>query len=285
MKLYDRKTKEIKEIKDSKLIKALYTTIIGRLALKIITKKPISSFNSFFIKRKISKLYINKFIKNNNIDISEYEEKNYKSFDDFFIRKIKPEKRPIARQGLIAICDAKLMVYPINKDLQLHIKNSVYSLKELMKEEVKKEYKGGKCLVFRLTANDYHHYYYLDDGKLVNKKSIDGVLHTVNPLAFDNYQVFLENQREVSILKTKNYDEVIQIEVGALNIGKINNYQKETFKRGEEKGYFSFGASTIILLFKKDVIKIEKDIEKYSKQEIETRVLFGEKIGSLKNEQ
>ena len=66
---------------------------------------------------------------------------------------------------------------------------------------------------------------------------------------------------------------------------KINNYQKETFKRGEEKGYFSFGASTIILLFKKDVIKIEKDIEKYSKQEIETRVLFGEKIGSLKNEQ
>jgi len=79
MKLYDRKTKEIKEIKDSKLIKALYTTIIGRLALKIITKKPISSFNSFFIKRKISKLYINKFIKNNNIDISEYEEKNYKS--------------------------------------------------------------------------------------------------------------------------------------------------------------------------------------------------------------
>lgn len=286
MKIRNRKTQKVLELNDSKLLKTLYTTKIGRILLKIIIKKPISSFNSFFIKSRLSKVYINKFIKANNIDMSEYEKRNYTSFDDFFTRKIKPEKRPVAKSKneLFAICDSKLSVYTITKDLKLNIKNSTYSLKELIKEELPNSYQEGKCLVFRLSADDYHHYYYLDDGKILKTKIINGVLHTVNPIAFEKYKVFLENQREVSYLKTKRFDEVIQIEVGALNIGKINNYPKENFKIAEEKGYFSFGASTVILLFKKDKIKIDADIENYSQKEIETRVLFGEKIGSVKNE-
>lgn len=286
MQIRNRKNQKILELNDSKLLKTLYTTKLGRILLKVLTKKPISSFNSFFIKSRLSKVYINKFIKINNIDMSEYEKKEYTSFDDFFIRKIKPEKRPIdkSKNALFAICDAKLSVYTITKDLTLNIKNSTYSLKELVKEEIPNSYQEGKCLVFRLSADDYHHYYYLDDGKVLKTKIINGVLHTVNPIAFENYKVFLENQREVSYLKTKRFDEVIQIEVGALNIGKINNYPKETFRLAEEKGYFSFGGSTIILLFKKDKIKIDTDIETYSQKDIETSVLFGEKIGSVKNE-
>ena len=277
IKIYERNTKRIISKKNNKGLSFLYKTKIGRIILKGLTTKKVSEFNSHIIKSKLSKVFINNFVKKNNIDMSEYEEKEYQSFDDFFTRKIKPEKRVISK-NLAAICDSLLSVYEIDDDLILNIKNSKYTIKELIKEE-NEEYKNGLCLVFRLCVDDYHHYIYLDDGTLLKQKKIDGILHTVNPIAFEKYKVFSENQREVSILKTKNYDEVIQIEVGALNIGKINNYNKNKFKKGEEKGYFSFGGSTIILLFKNNEIVIDDDILNNSKNGIETKVKLGEEIG------
>ena len=63
-------------------------------------------------------------------------------------------------------------------------------------------------------------------------------------------------------------------------MGRIkNHHQNYSFKKGEEKGYFEFGGSTIVLLFKKDTITIDKDILDNSKDNIETIVKYGEKIG------
>ena len=153
------------------------------------------------------------------------------------------------------------------------IKNSTYSLEQLIKEKANYKY----ALVFRLSVDDYHHYIFPDDGIVVRKKHIDGILHTVQPIAFENYKVFHENQRDITFLDCKNLGNVCYVEVGALFVGKICNKEVHTFKKGDEKGYFEFGGSTVILLFEKE-LNINSKIIKNSEKGIETIVKMGERI-------
>lgn len=252
----------------------LYNTIIGRIILKIFTSRIISKLYASYMNGKLSIYKINKFIKKNNINMDEYEKEKYNSFNDFFIRKIKKNKRKIEK-GLISICDSKLSVYEINKNISFNLKNSIYTIEELIQEE--NNYKFKYALVFRLCVDDYHHYSFIDDGKIISNKKINGILHTVQPIAFKKHKVFLENSREVTIMDTKNYGKVCYVEVGAMMIGKITNLDKETFKKGEEKGYFEFGGSTVVVLME-DKVKINKKIIENTKKDIETIVKLGQSL-------
>ena len=69
------------------------------------------------------------------------------------------------------------------------------------------------------------------------------------------------------------------MEVGALGVGKICNLDKEEFVKGDEKGYFRFGGSTVVLIFKKDKIVLDEDILEATKNGAEVRVKLFEKIG------
>ena len=70
------------------------------------------------------------------------------------------------------------------------------------------------------------------------------------------------------------------MEVGALLVGKIvNHHGPAPIRRGQEKGYFQFGGSTVVLLLKKDTAILDEDILENSRNGIETLVKFGEKIG------
>lgn len=118
-----------------------------------------------------SKTSISSFIKNNDIDMSQYEEKKYKSYNDFFTRRIKDGQRSFddSKDVLMAPADSKLTYYPINDDTILEIKDTKYQLKDLLQDEtLAKEYDGGICLVFRLAVDDYHRYSYVDDGQIVS---------------------------------------------------------------------------------------------------------------------
>lgn len=287
MKCYIRKTNEVINIKDSKSLIFLYKTIPGRMILKLITKPIFSKQMGLLTNSKISKLYIKKFIKKNNIKLSDYKQKKYTSFNDFFTRKVNKSKRnqKSTANQLISPCDSKLTVYKIDDKLTINVKNSKYTIQNLIKDEVDKRFKGGLCLVFRLCVEDYHRYHAFDNYEVLKTKKIKGLLHTVNPISYENYRVFTENQREVSLLQTENFKKVYQIEVGALNVGKIHNNPKTKYKRYDERGYFSFGGSTIILLFQKDAITIDEDIIKHSQDKIETKIEYGDIIGkSKKNE-
>ena len=281
-KIYNRSTKEYFETKDSFSLRFLYKSLPGRLILKGITHSAISKINGKILSSKISKIIIKKFIQKNNIDMNDYPKEDYKSFNHFFVRKIIPSKRIIstANNDLISPADSKLMVYNITEENKILVKNSIYTVLELIQDNrLAKEYQGGLCLVFRLSVEDYHHYVYIDDGESSKGTHISGILHTVNPIAYKRYRVFKENSREYTVLKTKNFGKVVQIEVGALNVGKICNRQVKVFNKGDEKGYFEFGGSTIILLIKKDEVIIDNDIIINSQKEIETIVKLGEVIG------
>lgn len=283
--LYNRLTKEHTTEKDSRSLKLLYGNVVGRFILKILTRKWFSNLGAIYMNSTLSKLRIKRFIKHNKIKMEEYQEQEYRNFDEFFTRKLDLSKRPLSdnKDILVSPCDAKLSVYTIDEHTNLHIKNSCYTIDELLQDnELAKKYDKGLCLVFRLCVDDYHRYYYVDDGKLILHRRIDGVLHTVRPIALKATKVFSENTREYSLLKTDSFGDVIQMEVGALLVGKICNYHQTKFIRGSEKGYFRFGGSTIVMLFEHDKIELDPDIIDKVNSDIEIKVQLFESIGRRK---
>lgn len=264
----------------------LYRHKIGRLFLKVATLPTISKIAGWFMDQKISSFAINRFVKKNNIDVKEYEERKYTSYNDFFTRKIKDGCRKIdmKKNILISPCDSKLTAYEINDKSIFKIKDSYYKVEDLVKNKnLAKKYKDGYCLIFRLCVDDYHRYCYIDNGTKTKNTFINGVLYTVRPIALENYNIYKENSREYTILKTDNFGDVVHIEVGATIVGRIKNHHEEySFTKGEEKGMFEFGGSTIVLLIAKDKVILDQEILDNSQQGYETVVKIGEKIGVKK---
>ena len=214
------------------------------------------------------------------------QKQKFTSYNDFFTRKKKDKYLEIDKNKnhLISPADSKLTVYDIKENSMFKIKNSYYSINELLNgNKISEKYKNGKILIFRLEPSDYHRYCYIDNGTKTKNIHVQGVFHTVQNIALKKYNVYKKNTREYTILNTENFGKVIQVEVGALIVGRIKNHHEEyKFKKGEEKGYFEFNGSTIILIFKKDKIKIDQDIKENSINHIETIVKYGEKIGTKK---
>lgn len=281
----DRNSKENIIIESSKTLNFFYDTLIGRIILKPFISKRFNNLMAKYMNSKYSLKRVDKFIDKNDINVYEYSKQKYTSYNDFFIRKVAQGKRPINahKNVFISPCDSKLTVYKINDDLTLKIKDSYYSVDTLVDKEIMNEYKDGYALVFRLSTDNYHRYCYIDSGSKGKNIHIDGVFHTVQPLALKHYNFYKTNTREYTVLNTNNFDKVIEVEIGAMGIGKIvNNHEEYNFKKGEEKGYFEFGGSTIVLLIKKDIVIIDEDIYNNSLENIETNVKYGEKIGIKK---
>lgn len=266
-----------------RFLKKMYTTKAGRMIISVLINPAISYICGKILDSRASAMLIPLFIKVNNIDVSLYEKTSYNSFNEFFTRKIKTEYRPVDMNEthLISPCDSKLSMHFIGEDSSFIIKNTRYTLKELLKDEkLAHQYEGGYIGIFRLCVNDYHRFHYIDDGKRSHERRIQGVLHTVNPVANDSYPVYKENTREYCIHRTKNFGDVIVMEVGAMLVGRIvNKSEKCTVKKGQEKGCFEYGGSTVVLIFKKDVIIPDEDILVNTVAGYETCVKFGEKIG------
>lgn len=266
-----------------KFLKKLYGTVCGRTAVRILTLPAISKLGGRILNSGISKFAISPFIAKNHIDMSEYEKQDYESYNDFFTRRIKKKRRPVNMSDdiLISPCDGKLSVSRIDKDSVFTIKNSSYTVESLLRnKKLAKDFGGGYCFIYRLTVDDYHRYCYVDNGLKSRNFHIPGKLHTVNPAALDFADVYKENSREYTVMRTENFGDIVQMEVGAMMVGKIVNYDdKGRVRRGEEKGYFEFGGSTVIVLVKRNTVSVRMDILKNMKDGYETKVKMGEDVG------
>jgi len=269
-----------------RLLGALYGNAFGRMLLKPLTAPALSKLAGRFLSTGASRVFIKPFIKNNRIDMSQFEPVEYGSYNDFFSRCIRPEARPIDMdpRHLISPADSKLTALPITEGCRFTLKHTQYTVGSLLKNPaLAAQYVGGWALIFRLTVDDYHRYCYAFDAEKGENVVIPGKLHTVNPIANDYFPIYKENAREYTILRTREFGEVIAMEVGALLVGKIVNLQAAaSVKRGQEKGYFQFGGSTVVLLLKRDTAILDDDILENSRNGIETVVKFGEKIGIAK---
>lgn len=278
----------VKPQKSGAVLRFLYTTAVGRVLLKILTANAFSAIIGKFMDCPLSKIIINPFVKSKNINLNLYEEKKYTSFNDFFTREIKAEFRPVPQDSnlLISPCDGFLSIYEISENSVLDVKHSAYTVSSLLKSERAAEFFGGYCIVFRLCAENYHRYCFFDNCEIKETKTVKGVLHTVRPTALENRAVFTENCREITYMQTENFGLCAQVEVGAMLVGKIHNRKKSGFcLRGEEKGMFLYGGSTVILLLKKDSVTFCEEYLKAGNNGFEIPVIKGETIGKKGDKQ
>ncbi len=286
IKVYDRKSCDFYEEDEhgKESLETLYNTVHGRVLLKLFfSNRVYSRLVAAGEKSPLSSRKIEGFIEKYNISMAEYENRVFRSFDEFFTRKKRKEYLKVDgdKKALISPCDGKLQVFKIDDALRLKVKGSMYNLAELLEDDkIVNRYRGGTCLVYRLSVDDYHRYCHIDDGRPLLSRFIKGKLHTVRPIA-KRYNVFKENQREYVVLNTENLGEIIYMEVGALQIGKINNHKLRKFKKGQEKGYFSYGASTIVIILQDGTVKMDNDILEMSRKNIEVKVRYGEKVGEI----
>lgn len=263
------------------MLKFLYGTRTGRILLRPLVGRKFSELSGKLMDTSVSRLIIPRFIKRNNIDMNEYEEADYSCFNDFFTRKVKSGLRKVDMrpEHIISPCDGLLRCYEMQDDKIISIKQSEFTLSSLLRnDQLADEFRGGTALVFRLCVNHYHRYCYIDNGVKGENIHIDGIYHTVRPLALSHYPVFTENAREYTVIDTENHGKIVQMEVGAMLVGKIQNYRQEgVTKRGEEKGKFLYGGSTIILLIKRGVIRLTEKVSNAYEEEVSVKM--GEQIG------
>lgn len=278
---YNRKTKTIENPEESgqKTLELLYNSLGGRVFLQTIAARPwFSDLLANYHKSTWSHKDIVPFIQKHDIKVCpNCANKHYKTFNDFFIRK-KKVNVDLTKNVLISPADSKMRFFQISDDLRIKIKGTTYSIADILGSEVDAQaFKNGTCIVFRLSVDDYHRYHYIDNGHLLGTYKINGELHTVRPIA-EQYGVYARNTRVINMFETENFGKVAQIEVGALLVGKIVNHSNPFFKKGEEKGYFEYGGSTIVMLFNKE-IKFDDDIIQMNNLGVETKVCAGERIG------
>lgn len=292
IKLYNRKTKEyeIEKVAGGDLLKALYDNKVGKLGLELLIKRKFYSWlTGVACDAGISAKKIKSFVRDFDIDMNlcPTRVEDFKSFNEFFTRKLKPEARPFDSKPdmLLSPGDGRLKAWDnIDMDKLVQVKGFTYSLKELVADhELAKKYQGGICMVLRLAPVDYHRFHFIDGGTCSESRRINGYYYSVNPVALNSIpQVFCRNKREYSILHSENFGDILYMEVGATSVGSIiQTYQPgRSIARGDEKGYFKFGGSTVILFMEKGTAKIDAEILHQTELGYEVRVLAGEIIGT-----
>lgn len=263
----------------------MYGHTVGRVLLKPLVRPGFSKLGGRLLDTRVSALAVKPFVHMNHIDLSECKKQKFRSYNDFFTRELLPEARPVdwTREAWISPCDGRLTVYPITAEGRFTVKHTEYTVGSLLQnEELAGRYTGGTLWLYRLCVDDYHRYIYPVDGvKSVNVR-IPGIFHTVNPAANDRYPIYKENTRERCMIKTEQFGTILMMEVGALLVGKIENRHSGSgvhVSRGQEKGNFAFGGSTILLLTQRGRVVPDRIYVENSAAGVETKVKLGQRVG------
>ncbi|MDE6432313.1 MAG: archaetidylserine decarboxylase, partial [Opitutales bacterium] len=230
------------------------------------------------------------FIKKYGIKEESLEKKidDFSSFNDFFTRKLKPSARPISPRSnsIIAPSDGRVLVYnSISDTTPFFVKGEKLSISKLTRNpKFVKIFKNAGLAIIRLAPIDCHRFCFPIDCEPQMTYLINGSYLSVNPIAMKgSLKTFLENKRMSTLLCTKTCGNILMVEIGGTCVGSI----KQTFSpfkkalKGQEKGYFEFGGSTVLLLFEHEKVKFADDILENTMNGIETYVLMGDSIATV----
>ena len=251
----------------------------------MLVQPSVSKAVGCYLSSGASKWIVPYYIWKHKIDMRDADipPDGFSSFNDFFTRRRRRGYFDITDGHLISPCDGFLSFAKIRKNTVFHLKNVHFTLDDLLKDrELAGQFRGGTALIFRLTPADYHRYCYVASGKIVLRREIQGKLHCVRPIALRSVPVFAQNSREYHMLKTGRFGTVIQMEIGALLVGKIKNEnslsESAYVLRGEEKGHFEFGGSTIVVLLEKNAVYLNEDLYRRQNGDGEIPVHMGEYV-------
>ena len=207
-----------------------------------------------------------------NLEESEKPIHEYKSLGDFFIRRLKMSKRPLAEDAwAVHPADSRITQYGVIHDGKLiQAKGSTFSLEEFTQDpEALKKWQGGFFITYYLCPTDYHRVHSAVDGDITGARYIPGHLWPVNDWSTANVpNLFAINERVLVEIET-DLGSVAEVFVGATNVGQIclsfdskirgnqkgvhifqhHRYEPEIdIERGAELGYFRMG-STVVMIY------------------------------------
>lgn len=280
----------------------------GRIVIfffKVIPKGMISRFFGYLTGLRIHRFILNfiigwycrKFpVKKDEI---LYPPDGFKTFDDFFTRKLKEGIHRIdaSPDAIVSPVDARISYFGrINKKSIIQAKGIDYSLEALVPSATGKQFIDGDFITLYLSPGDYHHIHSPVAGNIIGFFNIPGKLYSVQEFMVKGLKgLFSKNERVISYIRTDR-GLVAVCKIGAMNVGRITlhyagvvtnrtfRHRNEFFypekfcphvKKGENIGTFHLG-STVILLFQKDMIKFEK-------LEIGNTVRLGQRIAVYKD--
>jgi phosphatidylserine decarboxylase len=285
---YDRTTK-IEKIYGERWLRFAYENPIGRLAVWLFIRRRIFSW---YYGRKMNKpgsdMLIFKFIADYDINAGEFARSafEFKTFNEFFHRALKPESRPIESAPGTAVlpADGRHLAFPdVDRADGFYVKGAKFTLYELLGDEaLAAQFSGGSMLISRLCPSDYHRFHFPASGIPGEARLVRGNLFSVSPIALRrNIQYLVRNKRFVTLIESPDFGPMAMIEVGATNVGSI----VESFVpgrptvKGEEKGMFAFGGSCVITLFAASRIMFDADLVAQSANCIETYARMGDRLG------
>lgn len=271
---------------NERFLRFLFHNPFGKLPLHLlIRRKLVSVWAGKQMDKEKSAKRIAPFVETFNVDMSEAVLKvsDFKTFNEFFYRKLKPEARPI-EEGFVSPADGKILAFKnVESTKDFFVKGNKFTIDKFFQyREIAKEYQNASLIIIRLAPDDYHRFHFPYSGKISDSTLINGAYYSVSPYAIkENFTIFCENKRKFSVLETKDKGNVLISEIGATMVGAIfQTYKANTeVKKGEEKGYFAFGGSTVLLFIDSDKVKIDDDILENTKNGYETTVKMGERIG------
>jgi phosphatidylserine decarboxylase len=273
------------------MLKWLYSSATGKVALHLLVKrKMVSELGGWYMNSKLSAKRIPAFVKEHHINLEECQindVSDFPTFNQFFCRKLKKEARPIG-ENIVSPADGKILAFQsINDVSSFFVKGSEFTLHSFLQDDkLANKYSGGSMAIFRLAPADYHRFHFPASGIVSASKAIKGHYFSVSPFALQSsLKIFCENYREYCIQETSEYGDILISDVGATMVGSIiQTYQANTeIKKGDEKGYFAFGGSTLVLLFEKGKVTFDEDLISNTKNGLETYIRMGENIAAPQN--
>jgi phosphatidylserine decarboxylase len=264
----------------------LYGTARGRwLTNHVLVRGATNRLYGWLQRAPGSRGRIRRFVDELGIDASEAELplERYKTLDEFFMRRLRPGARPIdATPGtLVSPADGRTLVFPKLEGTKLPVKGSQVTLETLVGDAgLAASFVGGAAVIVRLAPADYHRFHFPESGFAWAERRVAGPLHSVHPIALASGAPSFANKRSVTRLETAAFGELALVEVGALCVGTIiQTYHPGHVARGQEKGFFRFGGSTVVLLAQAGRLELDRDLVEASAEGVETFVRMGTRIG------
>ncbi|MFW8592983.1 archaetidylserine decarboxylase [Cribrihabitans neustonicus] len=283
----DRETGETFEeaVLGEKWIRWAYQSASARPVEKLLFRSALVSrlmgawFDSPLSKGKIAKVVAELGI---DMDEAAAPQDSYKSFNEFFIRHLKPEVRPYSDdpKDIVSPADGRVLVFPqLDGDTFVPVKGHPMSVRSML-PGIAERFLGGALAIVRLCPADYHRYHFPAAGRITAIQDIGGALHSVNPIALGaGPDVFGENKRSWTLVETGTCGTYAFVEVGAFGVGSIVNTRTEgAVAKMEEKGFFKFGGSTVVVVFEPGRIRFADDLVANSAKGRETLVKLGQPL-------
>lgn len=293
IRYYDRYSRTVKteQVYGEKWVRLAYENPGGRFFVWAVARRAFfSKWYGWKMNKTASSLQIMPFITEYNLDVDEFAKSafDFKTFNEFFYRALKPEVRPIAPGDNVAVfpADGRHLAFPdIEAAAGFYVKGSKFSFAELLGDAALAEkFAGGAMLISRLCPVDYHRFHFPVSGTPGESRLIDGWLYSVSPVALRRRLRYLvENKREVTLIQAPRGGTVAMIEVGATNVGTIRQsfVPGRPVAKGSEKGLFAFGGSCVITVFQRGKIRFDADIVAQSVNHMETYARMGDRLGTL----